>query len=40
MGDIEALYDEIARLSGEVARLTELLRRHGIEPDEGTTRSA
>jgi hypothetical protein len=28
------------RLSREVYRLTELLRRHGIEPDEGTTRSA
>ena len=40
MGDIEALYDEIAQLAGEVARLRGLLRRHGIEPDEGTTRSA
>jgi hypothetical protein len=37
---IEALYDEIVRLAGEVERLTELLRRHGIEPDEGTSRSA
>jgi hypothetical protein len=40
IADIEALYDEIVRLSGEVHRLTDLLRRHGIEPDEGTTRSA
>ena len=37
---IEALYDEIVRLAGEVERLTELLHRHGIEPDEGTSRSA
>jgi hypothetical protein len=27
-------------LAGEVARLRGLLRRHGIEPDEGSTRSA
>jgi ATP-dependent Clp protease ATP-binding subunit ClpC len=40
VADIEALYDEIARLAKEVERLTELLRRHGIEPDEGTSRSA
>jgi ATP-dependent Clp protease ATP-binding subunit ClpC len=40
VADIEALYDEIIRLAGEVERLTELLRRHGIEPGEGTTRSA
>ena len=40
VADIEALYDEIGRLSGEVARLRELLRRHGIEPDQGTSRSA
>ena len=42
MADIEALYEEIVRLSREVYRLNELLRRHGIEPDEGTgtTRSA
>jgi len=40
MADIEALYEEIVRLSTEVHRLTELLREHGIEPDEGTSRSA
>ena len=40
IADIEALYEEIVRLYREVHRLTELLRRHGIEPDEGTTRSA
>jgi hypothetical protein len=38
--DIDALYEEIVRLSREVHRLTELLREHGIEPDEGTSRSA
>jgi len=40
LADIEALYNEIAMLAGEVARLRGLLRRHGIEPDEGSTRSA
>ena len=42
IADIEALFEEIIRLSREVHRLNELLRRHGIEPDEGkgTTRSA
>jgi hypothetical protein len=40
IADIEALFDEIVRLSREVDRLTGLLRRHGIEPGEGTTRSA
>ena len=40
IADIEALYEEIVRLSREVYRLNELLRRHGIEPDEGTSRSA
>jgi Clp amino terminal domain, pathogenicity island component len=40
IADVEALYGEIARLSREVDRLTGLLRRHGIEPDEGSTRSA
>ena len=40
IADIEALYAEIARRSREVDRLTKLLRKHGIEPDEGTSRSA
>jgi ATP-dependent Clp protease ATP-binding subunit ClpC len=40
VADIEALYEEIVRLAREVDRLTELLRRHGIEPDEDTSRSA
>jgi len=40
IADIEALYEEIVRLAKEVDRLTELLREHGIEPDEGTSRSA
>jgi hypothetical protein len=40
IADIEALYEEIVRLAKEVDRLTELLRAHGIEPDEGTSRSA
>jgi hypothetical protein len=40
LADIDALYEEIVRLAKEVARLTDLLRQHGIEPDEGTSRSA
>ena len=40
LADIDALYEEIVRLAREVERLTELLRKHGIEPDEGTPRSA
>jgi len=40
VADIDALYEEIVRLAREVHRLTELLREHGIEPDEGTSRSA
>jgi hypothetical protein len=40
IADIQALYDEIARLTGEVERLRGLLGRHGIEPEEGTSRSA
>ena len=32
--------DEIRRLRLEVARLTDLLREHGIEPGEGSRRSA
>ena len=40
IADIEALFRKVDLLTREVDRLTELLRRHGIEPDEGTTRSA
>jgi hypothetical protein len=40
IADIEALYEEIIRLTREVHRLTELLREHGIEPDQGSPRSA
>ena len=40
IADIEALFRKIDLLTREVDRLNELLRRHGIEPDEGTTRSA
>ena len=40
VADIDALYEEIVRLAREVHRLTELLREHDIEPDEGTSRSA
>ena len=40
IADIEALYEEIIRLTREVHRLTELLRDHGIEPDQGSPRSA
>ena len=40
IADIEALYEEIIRLTREVHRLTELLREHGIEPNQGSPRSA
>jgi hypothetical protein len=40
ISDIETLYDEIDRLAREVDRLGDLLREHGIEPDEGTSRTA
>jgi ATP-dependent Clp protease ATP-binding subunit ClpA len=38
--DLEAVIQENQRLHGEVERLVELLRRHGIEPDGGTTQTA
>jgi ATP-dependent Clp protease ATP-binding subunit ClpC len=38
--DLEAVIRENQRLHGEVERLVELLRRHGIEPDGGTTQTA
>jgi len=38
--DLEAVIRENQRLHGEVERLGELLRRHGIEPDGGTTQTA
>jgi ATP-dependent Clp protease ATP-binding subunit ClpA len=38
--DLEAVIRENQRLHGEVERLVELLRRHGIEPDGGTTETA
>jgi ATP-dependent Clp protease ATP-binding subunit ClpC len=38
--DLEAVVQENQRLHGEVERLVELLRRHGIEPDGGTTQTA
>jgi ATP-dependent Clp protease ATP-binding subunit ClpA len=37
---LEAVVQEVQRLHGEVQRLRELLRRHGIEPDGGTTETA
>jgi ATP-dependent Clp protease ATP-binding subunit ClpA len=38
--DLEAVVQENQRLHGEVQRLRELLRRHGIEPDGGTAQTA
>jgi ATP-dependent Clp protease ATP-binding subunit ClpA len=38
--DLEAVVQENQRLHSEVQRLRELLRRHGIEPDGGTTQTA
>jgi hypothetical protein len=38
--EVQRLHGEVQRLHGEVQGLRELLRRHGIEPDGGTTRTA
>jgi ATP-dependent Clp protease ATP-binding subunit ClpA len=38
--DLEAVVQENQRLHREVEHLRELLRRHGIEPDGGTTQTA
>jgi ATP-dependent Clp protease ATP-binding subunit ClpC len=38
--DLEAVLQENQNLHREVERLRELLRRHGIEPDGGTTQTA
>jgi prophage maintenance system killer protein len=38
--ELTALLDEVERLQAEVERLQALLRRHGIQPDAGTTRTA
>ena len=38
--ELTSLLDEVERLQAEVERLHALLRRHGIRPDGGTTRSA
>jgi ATP-dependent Clp protease ATP-binding subunit ClpA len=38
--EVQRLHGEVQRLHGEVERLRELLRRHGIEPDGGTTETA
>jgi len=40
MDELTALFDEVERLQAEVERLQALLRRHGIQPDGGTTRTA
>jgi ATP-dependent Clp protease ATP-binding subunit ClpA len=37
--ELQRLGGEVQRLHGEVQRLRELLRRHGIEPDGGTTQT-
>ncbi len=38
--ELAAVFDENERLTAEVQRLRDLLRRHGIDPDNGATRSA
>jgi ATP-dependent Clp protease ATP-binding subunit ClpA len=38
--EVQRLHGEVQRLHGEVERLRELLRRHGIEPNGGTTQTA
>jgi prophage maintenance system killer protein len=40
LDELTALLDEVERLEAEVERLQALLRRHGIQPDGGTTRTA
>jgi ATP-dependent Clp protease ATP-binding subunit ClpA len=40
LDELTALLDEVERLQAEVERLQALLRRHGIQPDGGTTRTA
>jgi ATP-dependent Clp protease ATP-binding subunit ClpC len=40
LDELTALFDEVERLQAEVERLQALLRRHGIQPDGGTTRTA
>ncbi|KAB2350895.1 Clp protease N-terminal domain-containing protein [Actinomadura rudentiformis] len=40
LAELEQVFEENERLHGEVDRLRALLRRHGIEPDNGTSRSA
>jgi hypothetical protein len=40
MEDVATLFDEVERLRAEIARLRDLLRRHGVEPDGGESRSA
>jgi len=39
-GEFTAVLDENDRLRAEVERLRVLLRQHGVEPDDGATRSA
>ena len=40
LGGLTGLLDEVERLQAEIERLQALLRRHGIEPDGGTARTA
>jgi prophage maintenance system killer protein len=40
LDELTALFDEVERLQAEVERLQALLRRHGIQPDGGSTRTA
>jgi hypothetical protein len=38
--DVQAVIADNQRLRGELDRLRDLLRQHGIEPDGGTARTA
>jgi prophage maintenance system killer protein len=38
--ELGAVFDENERLAAEVQRLRDLLRRHGVDPDTGASRSA
>jgi prophage maintenance system killer protein len=40
LGELAAVFDENERLYAEVQRLRDLLRRHGVDPDNGASRTA
>jgi hypothetical protein len=40
LDELAAVFDENERLHAEVQRLRDLLREHGIDPDNGASRTA